>query len=82
LAQCLRWATQPLDKNRFNIAPAITHNNQVRTHTDNRHGIEGYLDDAMVAKAIYDDMMPFCFKSSKLLNERLFTGRFSMGAIH
>jgi hypothetical protein len=47
-------ALQPLDDQHFGINPAITNYNQVRNHTDNRHGIEGYLDDAVVAKAIYE----------------------------
>lgn len=44
----------PLDNRYFNISPAITNYNEVHNHTKNRHGIEGYLDDATVAKAIHD----------------------------
>lgn len=49
-------ALQPLDKNHFNISPHIINNNGVKNHTKNRHGIEGYLDDAEVAKAIFDSL--------------------------
>jgi pimeloyl-ACP methyl ester carboxylesterase len=47
-------ALQPLDERNFNITPAIENYDKVRNHTSNRHGIEGYLDDAVVARAIYD----------------------------
>lgn len=45
-------ALYPLDKDNFDVAPAITNYTGVHNWTDNRHGIVGYLDDADVAKAI------------------------------
>ncbi len=42
----------PLDKDNFDVNPAITNNGTVQNWTDNRHGIVGYLDDVNVAKAI------------------------------
>jgi pimeloyl-ACP methyl ester carboxylesterase len=45
-------ALYPLDKDNFDVAPAITNYTGVHNWTDNRHGIIGYLDDADVAKAI------------------------------
>ncbi len=50
-------ALQPLDKDHFDITPAIRNYDGVRNHTSNRHGIEGYLDDAVVAKALYDALV-------------------------
>ena len=47
-------ALNPLNKKYFDITPAIENKNDVKNHTKNRHGIEGYLDDKEVAKAIYD----------------------------
>jgi hypothetical protein len=49
-------ALQPLDKKYFNIIPPIKNYDGVNNHTKNRHGIEGYLDDAVVAKAIFDSL--------------------------
>lgn len=49
-------ALRPLDKNHFNIIPPIKNYDGVSNHTKNRHGIEGYLDDAEVAKAIFDSL--------------------------
>jgi hypothetical protein len=45
-------ALYPLDKDNFEVAPAVTNNTLVDNWTDNRHGIVGYLDDADVAKTI------------------------------
>ncbi len=45
-------ALNPLDAANFPVAPAVTNFNQVKNHTDNRHGIDGYLDDATVARWI------------------------------
>jgi hypothetical protein len=45
-----------LDETNFPVKPAIENNNGVKNHTDNRHGIVGYLDDAKVAKHILDKM--------------------------
>ncbi len=47
-------ALNPLDQVNFNIKPAVDNKNDVKNHTKNRHGIEGYLEDAEVAKQIYD----------------------------
>jgi hypothetical protein len=46
----------PLDKDNFDVDPAITNNGTVQNWTDNRHGIVGYLDDANVAKAVYSGL--------------------------
>ena len=35
------------------MTPSITNKTNVNNHTDNRHGIVGYLDDPDVAKKIY-----------------------------
>ncbi|MDZ4681096.1 MAG: hypothetical protein SH848_03125 [Saprospiraceae bacterium] len=43
-------ALNPLDKVHFNINAAVYNKNDVKNHTKNRHGIEGYLEDAEVAK--------------------------------
>jgi len=42
----------PLDKDNFDVNPAIANNGTVQNWTDNRHGIAGYLDDVNVAKTI------------------------------
>jgi hypothetical protein len=42
----------PLDAANFPVTPAIENYGKVNNHTDNRHGIVGYLDDADVAKHI------------------------------
>ena len=42
----------PLDKDNFDVDPAITNNGAVQNWTDNKHGIAGYLDDAHVAKTV------------------------------
>jgi hypothetical protein len=47
-------ALYPLDQRNFPIDPSVENKTDVRNHTDNRHGIAGYLDDAVVAKRIYD----------------------------
>lgn len=47
-------ALYPLDATNFPVTPAINNNGGVKNHTDNRHGIDGYLDDINVAKAIRD----------------------------
>jgi hypothetical protein len=44
----------PLDDQSFPVQPAIENNATVNNHTDNRHGIDGYLDDSAVAKRILD----------------------------
>jgi pimeloyl-ACP methyl ester carboxylesterase len=47
-------ALYPLDKNNFPVRPEIQNYDRVRNHTDNRHGISGYLSDAVVAKKVLD----------------------------
>jgi hypothetical protein len=47
-------ALYPLDKNSFDVAPAIENNTDVRNGTSNRHGIQGYLSDKDVARRIYE----------------------------
>jgi hypothetical protein len=42
----------PLDKDNFDVAPAIANNGMVQNWTDNKHSIAGYLDDANVAKTV------------------------------
>jgi len=49
-------ALKPLDERNFNVEPPVVNSNHVKNQTDNRHGIEGYLNDAIVAKEIYDAM--------------------------
>ncbi len=49
-------ALHPLDDRHFNIRPRIVNSNHVQNHTDNHHGILGYLDDEVIAKKIYDAM--------------------------
>jgi hypothetical protein len=50
-------ALNALDESHFNIDPAIENKSNVKNHTDNRHGIKGYLDDKDVAKQIYDALI-------------------------
>lgn len=50
-------ALHPLDSVNFNINPSIENKTDVKNHTDNRHGISGYLDDAVVAKTIHDALL-------------------------
>ncbi len=45
-------ALYPLDRDNFDVDPAITNNGAVHNWTENRHGIIGYLDDADVAKMV------------------------------
>ena len=47
-------ALYPLTPDRFDVEPAIENKTNVQNHTENRHGIAGYLDDAEVAKRIYE----------------------------
>lgn len=46
-------ALYPLDKTTWNIEPLIENHDGVSNHSDNRHGIVGYLDDKVVAGWIY-----------------------------
>jgi hypothetical protein len=47
-------ALNPLDTANFPVSPAITNYDKVNNHTDNRHGIDGYLDDPTVTGWILD----------------------------
>lgn len=47
----------PLDKEYFNIQPPITNLREINNQTKNRHGIDGYLNDPIVAKTIYDALI-------------------------
>lgn len=49
-------ALYALDGENFPVTPAVGNHGKVRNHTDNRHGIDGYLDDPEVAKAIRSAM--------------------------
>ncbi|MGX9901294.1 hypothetical protein ACW0JT_18105 [Arthrobacter sp. SA17] len=46
-------ALRPLDTEHFPVDPAVVNKNDVDNWTDDRHGIEGYLDDAEVAERIW-----------------------------
>lgn len=50
-------ALYPLQDPHFKVKPAITNKTDVKNHTENRHGIAGYLDDPIVAKTIYDALV-------------------------
>jgi hypothetical protein len=45
-------ALYPLDSANFPVTPAVENYDAVNNHTDNRHGIAGYLDDKSVAGKI------------------------------
>jgi len=45
-------ALYPLDEPSFPVTPVIENYGKVKNHTDNRHGIDGYLDDPVVAGKI------------------------------
>ncbi|HLP96367.1 MAG TPA: alpha/beta hydrolase [Saprospiraceae bacterium] len=47
-------ALNPLNREHFNTNPPIENKKNVKNHTDNHHGIKGYLDDEVVAKVIYE----------------------------
>ena len=47
-------ALYPLDARNFPLDPEVENKTDVNNHTENRHGIAGYLDDPVVAKRIYD----------------------------
>ena len=47
-------ALNPLDAANFPVRPAVLNYNNVKNHTDNRHGIDGYLDDPTVAGWVLD----------------------------
>lgn len=50
-------ALYPLDEKHFNIRPSIENKNDVDNFTENRHSIEGYLQDKIIAKNIYDALI-------------------------
>jgi hypothetical protein len=50
-------ALNPLDTSRFPVDPPIENYAKVRNGTENAHGIIGYLNDAVVAKRIYDALV-------------------------
>ena len=50
-------ALNPLDAVHFNIDPTIENKYDIDNHTDNRHGITGYLNDALVAKKIHEALV-------------------------
>ena len=45
-------ALYPLDADNFSITPPIDNYPLVKNHTENRHGIDGYLDDVQVARHV------------------------------
>ncbi|WP_373552289.1 hypothetical protein [Haliscomenobacter sp.] len=47
----------PLDKEYFNVQPPIMNKRDINNQTDNRHGIDGYLNDPIIAKTIYDALI-------------------------
>jgi hypothetical protein len=47
-------ALYPLDTTNFPVVPAVENNGTIKNRTANRHGIDGYLDDASIAKKILD----------------------------
>lgn len=52
-------ALHPLDDCHFKIVPAIENKVDVDNQTENRHGITGYLEDAVVARQIYDALVGY-----------------------
>jgi hypothetical protein len=55
-------ALNPIDKKHFNLLPdgandAVTNYGKVNNWTNNRHGIAGYLDDAVVALELYKNLI-------------------------
>ncbi|MNW08462.1 hypothetical protein D3C71_2052460 [compost metagenome] len=50
-------ALYPLDQRNFRVNPAIENKTDVANHTGNQHGIEGYLDDPVIAKRIHDALI-------------------------
>ena len=50
-------ALYPLDKDHFDIDPAVENKTDVKNDTRNRHGISGYLSDKDVARRIYDALI-------------------------
>ena len=50
-------ALHPLDRAHFGIRPGVENHDGVHNGTRNRHGIAGYLDDAVVARRIHDALV-------------------------
>jgi hypothetical protein len=50
-------ALVPLTRKYFNVDPEINNRSDMKNETSNHHGITGYLNDAGVAKIIYDRLM-------------------------
>lgn len=46
----------PLDQENFPVTPAIENYDRVRNHTENRHGVIGYLDDPTIAKRVLSQL--------------------------
>jgi hypothetical protein len=46
----------PLDQTTWPIEPPISNYGNVDNHTNNRHSINGYLDDAVVARMIFEGL--------------------------
>ncbi|MBZ5578862.1 MAG: alpha/beta hydrolase [Acidobacteriia bacterium] len=44
----------PLDRDHFDVEPAVEDYSQVENFTDNHHSIDGYLADALVARRIHE----------------------------
>jgi hypothetical protein len=47
-------ALNPLDRANFPVQPEIRNYGDIKNHTNNRHGIDGYLDDPIVAGWVLD----------------------------
>ena len=50
-------ALYPLDSEHFDVDPAIENKTDVDNFTENRHSIDGYLSDPVVAKRIYEALV-------------------------
>jgi hypothetical protein len=49
-------ALYPLDSVNFPVTPQIQNYPDIKNSTNNRHGIDGYLDDAKVAQSVLDGL--------------------------
>ncbi len=47
----------PLDGTRFEVTPPILNKNNINNHTENRHGIKGYLNDGEIASVIHKNLL-------------------------
>jgi len=50
-------ALYPLDQRNFRVVPAIENKTDVHNRSSNRHGVEGYLEDPVIARRIHDALM-------------------------